>query len=198
MKRFIGLVSVVLIACAANMFAAEVKGGFKVGLNLSNITMKDEDMDFSMSTGVVLGGFVDIGFHDVVSFQPEFLYSMKGAEYDEMGYKIEVRFHYLEIPLLLKIGVPIEDASVKPYFLVGPALAIKVSESIKEGGEEETEDKAEGFDAGVVFGGGIEFGRVSVGVRYDLGFMNISKGEGEDEGDEVKNRAISVLLGVKF
>ena len=186
MKRFIGLVSVVLIACAANMFAAEVKGGFKVGLNLSNITMKDEDMDFSMSTGVVLGGFVDIGFHDVVSFQPEFLYSM------------EVRIHYLEIPLLLKIGVPIEDASVKPYFLVGPALAIKVSESIKEGGEEETEDKAEGFDAGVVFGGGIEFGRVSVGVRYDLGFMNISKGEGEDEGDEVKNRAISVLLGVKF
>ncbi len=198
MKRFIGLVSVVLITCAANMFAAEVKGGFKVGLNLSNITVKDEDIDFSMSTGVVLGGFVDIGFTDVVSFQPELLYSMKGAEYDEMGEKLEIRIHYLEIPLLLKIGVPIENASVKPYFLVGPALAIKVSESIKEGGVEETEDQAKGFDAGVVFGGGLEFGRVSVGARYNLGFMDIDKEEAGEEGDEVKNRAISLLIGVKF
>jgi len=201
MKRFIGLFSVVLIAFAANMFAAEVKCGLKVGLNLSDITMKAEGVkvDLSGRTGVALGGFVDIGFHDVVSFQPEFLYSMKGGKQEETGVgKLDIRLHYLEIPLLLKIGVPIEDSSVKPYLLAGPALAFKLSESIKLGGVDAPEDMAKSFDAGAVFGGGVEFGRVTVGVRYDLGFMDIAEKELEEEGVEIKNRAISVLLGVKF
>ena len=61
-----------------------IGGGVKVGVNFASISTDDddEDEDFGTRTGLVVGAFADIGINDQMSFQPEFLYTQKGASID--------------------------------------------------------------------------------------------------------------------
>ncbi len=152
---------------------------------------------------------------DGFGIQPEIGYSVKGfgvAETDR-GEEIitEYKISYIEIPVLIAYRFPLKGR-LKPGLVCGPyfGFAQKVREVQTAFGSTEKRDLDDNLaktDIGLVFGGNIHYrlGSISIllSVRYSLGFVNISKNIMEvsydfEEGDTIKNRALTVSLGIAF
>jgi hypothetical protein len=129
-------------------------------------------------------------------FAPEAFYVAKGYEDEDSQGK--VKMNYVEIPLLLRYGIPI-DGTIQPFLLGGPAIALQASCKYTDAdGDTGTcdevfgeEDSYKGFDAGLMLGGGISRDNLSATIRYDLGLANISKAANWS----AKNRALMLLVG---
>lgn len=101
------------------------------------------------------------------------------------------------------------QSTVKPSLFAGPALAIKLSgkvwaEYAGESDEDDIED-TKGTDFGLIIGGGIDFGlgadskgKITVDLRYILGLTTIYKSVAGEEIVDVKNGALSLLIGYSF
>lgn len=221
-SKIIGVLMVVLFL-STTIFAGEITGkGIKAGLNIANLTGDDvEDTDPKM--GLAIGGFLTYSINDMFSIQPEILFTMKGMKIDyeetetddnwEYYAKSEGswKLNYLEIPVLAKLNIPMES-SVKPNIFLGPALGINLSATydmdyewwekedgviVEEGSESEDGDieDIKGADFGLIFGAGVEFGKITVDARYNLGLTTID--DSEEEAD-VKNSVISIMVGYSF
>ncbi len=181
----------------------------------------DVDVSKKMRIGAAFGGFIEYSINDNFAIQPEFLYTMKGVkgEFEEedpytgetVKVKGTIKLNYLEIPVLAKLSIPTQG-SIKPVFLLGPALALKLSaktkgeakgETIDESGSEDISSDVKDFDFGVVVGAGVDYelasgGKVTVDGRYTLGLTNVSDIEGAEEDLDAKNAVISVMIGYLF
>lgn len=159
--------------------------GIKAGVNLSNIKGNDLSLgsgnsgfDFkdkdNRSTGFVGGIFMRFGREFYV--QPEILLSQKGGKFDvyktgltnDEG-KVDVRFSNLDIPVLLGYRfAKIFRVNVGPVASFRLSDSGKISDSFNKYTDKNTEatfDKnmAIGYQAGV----GVDFGRLSLDVRYE-------------------------------
>jgi hypothetical protein len=128
---------------------------------------------------------------------------MKGAKSSDTGGDLTVKLSYLELPLLLRYDIGSGGEGMRPFVHAGPALALKLSCSfeatdgsanVSTGCDDENGDGgAKSFDMGLMFGGGFAFRHMdhtfSIGVRYNLGLLNIA--EGEDLS--TKNRVLSIV-----
>ncbi|MBL7108046.1 MAG: PorT family protein [Candidatus Cloacimonetes bacterium] len=198
------LIVLMLLTVSSVVFAQGITAkGVKVGLNLSTFTGDDADwegVDKKMRIGFAIGGFITYEINEMFALQPELYYSMQGAKYKssegEDGTLI-FKYNYIQVPILAKVNIPVEG-SVAPNIFLGPAIGIKVSSKIwwEEEGEEEEEDAEDvkSTDFGLVFGAGVEFGKITVDARYNLGLSTIA-----DEGDaDDKNSVISLMVGYSF
>ncbi|MDQ6477413.1 porin family protein [Dyadobacter sp. LHD-138] len=164
--------------------------GVKAGANLSNINGND----LSLGSGGNAFNFKDnsdrtLGFAGGVFFrfgkdfylQPELLLSQKGAKFDFDNSvndgKVDVRFSNLDVPLLFGVRIA-------KFFRInaGPMASLRLSDNGKLGDSFNevtgSNSKAEfnnrlafGYQAGV----GVDFGRMSLDVRYEGNFNDIVK-----------------------
>jgi hypothetical protein len=180
--------------------------GFKVGLNMANLSGDDVIEGTDSKMGFCLGGFVTYSLNEMIALQPEVLYTMKGAKWEEevFGETLEVTWtlDYLEIPILAKVVIPTQG-TVKPNLFVGPALGINLRGKAKAeiAGESEEGDieDMKSTDFGLVFGAGIDFGlphsAITVDGRYVMGLSTIDDSE---EKADVKNGVITFMIGYSF
>jgi len=214
MKKLMVVIGVLLLATAV-LAQDEGKGltakGFKVGLNIANVTGSDVDPFMAAITdlagvtasnktliGFSFGGFVTYNFSPTVALQPEVFYSMKGftISFEDM-YDADVKMDYIEIPVLFKFMFG--TGTAKPCLFAGPSLGILVSSKIKAEGESvDAKDLWKSTDLGLVFGGGVDFpagkGKMTVDGRYTMGMTKIPDG-----GDvDIKNSNISFMVGYGF
>ena len=200
MKRKVAAILLAIVALAASPTYAQVTGGFKIGVNFADLSFEDEEgeQEFDSRTGLVVGGFVDVPVAPGFSFQPEFLYSQKGAKFtdDFDDTEFTIKYDVFQIPLLAKFNFGANDAPVQGFIVAGPALAFKTSAKITAEDDafedEDLDDEVESFDFSGIIGAGVKFGMASVEVRYDHGFRNI---DSEDQA-EIKTKTFSVLFGV--
>ncbi len=159
---------------------AQVSGGIKGGLNFANV---DVDGDPDGKTGYHVGAFLNIGFAGI-SLQPEFLYSVKGAE--------DFDLTYIEIPILLKKNF----AKVVNVHL-GPQFGILTKAEADFGsGSQDIKDGIKGSDLSVVFGAGVDLPMgLSGGLRYVLGLSDI---DDDFLGTEIKNKTFQLYIGYKL
>lgn len=195
---------------AAAQFGGDREIGFKLGLNLSTLDGEGFD-DADTRTAFTGGGFVRLGITNMLSIQPELMYSPKGAESEEdvngSTFTTAIELDYIEVPVLIRADVA-SGAMLAPYIYGGPAFAFEASCSITgegEGVEFEADcDEGEGeglerksFDVGAMVGGGLSFpagpGSILIEGRYNFGLINIA--DSDNENVDVKNRAGSVLAG---
>jgi len=176
--------------------------GIESGLNLANMSLTP-NFTTSSRTGLMVGGFADIGISRIVSIRPGLRYVMKGFSTTGNGVTFNEKLSYLELPMLIKASIPLNH--VKPFFAAGPTLGIQLSasEEITNGGQVvQTNDAGtswETIDFGLYFGSGLDFHvadniDVFAGFGYTLGLTNVSK----IQGIESKNNGIQVTSGVKF
>jgi hypothetical protein len=180
-----------MVFVGAYSFAnAQVSGGIKGGLNFANV---NTDGDPDGKTGYHVGAFLNIGLGGI-SLQPEFLYSVKGAE--------DFDLTYIEIPILLKKNF----AKVINIHL-GPQFGILTKAEMDLGfGSEDVKSNFKGSDISVVFGGGVDLPMgLSAGIRYIIGLSDINDDFDFDLGfsatpnvAEVKNKTFQVYLGYKL
>lgn len=168
--------------------------GIKAGANLSNVNGSN---DLSLNSGSSAFNFKDndnrsLGFAGGVFFrfgktfylQPEILLSQKGGKFNvykdgvqDGDGKVDVRFSNLDVPVLFGVRVA-------KFFRVnvGPMASLRLSNNgkIKDSFDDVTGSNSSaeinnrlafGYQAGV----GVDFGRVSLDVRYEGNFTEIVK-----------------------
>jgi len=218
MKKIILTVATALIA--QNIFA-QISIAPEAGINLSNVTIKDDDGnkdDYSSKVGLRAGAYVNIPVAKGFFIQPGLLYSMKGAQTSQtqsiLGYtatvKASINMSYLEIPL--NIGYDYDFgkaggifATAGPYLGYGLSGKAKASAKVTGMPEQKTEndinfgsgdDEVKRIDYGLNFGAGYRspFG-VYARIQYGLGLANISNGDGDAS---IKHKGWALSLGYAF
>ncbi|KAA5536397.1 PorT family protein [Taibaiella lutea] len=218
MKKIIIIIAAALTA--QNTFA-QISIAPEAGINLSNLTTKDDNgnsEDFSSKVGLRVGAYVNIPVSHGFFIQPGLLYSMKGAQQNgtesllgfTVNYKLSLNMNYLEVPLNIGYDYSLGNAggifvTAGPY--LGYGLSGKAKTSVKITGmpdqNDESDikfgsgnDEAKRIDYGLNFGAGYRtpFG-VYARAQYGLGLANISNGDGDAS---IKHKGWALSLGYAF
>jgi hypothetical protein len=184
--------------------AQTVQGGIKGGVSFSTLDGFGDvignlpQIDTENRINWLAGVFVKVNLGRFFAFQPEVLYVRKGARLALTGLfteSVTYNLSYIDIPLLARVQTSRGNGF---YLLVGPSIGLNVTaEAEDEAGE--TEDVKDGIntsDMGLVIGAGVDFAHLVLEGRYTQGLSNILK-DALDEAP-VKNRAVSLLFGIRF
>jgi len=194
-----------LLVTISTAHAQGITGGLKAGMNIANFHGDVVGGLFESKMGFCAGGFITFKVANIVAIQPEVLYTQKGSKWEAefIWGTWNINLNYLEIPVLLKVIMPIQGM-IKPHLFVGPYFAFNLTAKgkIEDNGQSDEDDIDEfvkDTDFGAVFGGGIDFGlpagKIVFDARYSLGLTAIYE---EVFGFDVKNNVFSFMLGYAF
>lgn len=207
------------------VMSTQVILGVRGGLNLGNASLSpDLPSGYSKSnrSGIVAGGYAELGIAEGLYITGEVLYAQMGLKASVpvslLGAPVSgtaegtQKSDYIYVPISLKYKFPIPESSVRPYVFGGPSIGFNVSsKSVTEfsgqvaqfvgqtSTEEDTKDSTKSVDVAAHVGAGVEF-EVSSDVllfvdgRYSLSFTNASKAASQ----EIKARNIMIMGGVGF
>jgi hypothetical protein len=179
-----------LLFITAVMFTTSVYGqsekqdtrfGIKGGVNISNMFTEDVD-DKNTVIGFNAGLFLKLPLTSNFSFQPELLYTTKGAELNYSSTLITgsatFTLGYIEMPLLAVINLT-ENVNIHGGVYLASLTNAKVK-NVSDVGLFNFEDELdrsdfEMFDYGLVFGVGLEFDKINLGIRYEYGMQPVGK-----------------------
>jgi hypothetical protein len=169
-----------LVTSSIMVFAQAPKFGFKAGVNLNNVSSNDEELNEELAgrTSIHLGVITDFKMSKSLSFQPQLLFSGRGAKVAHEDHSDVYAFNSIEIPL----NFTYRKNAAKGVFLgVGPSLGYNLSGKVKE--DHDSEDiefgSAEGeikrFDLGLNAILGYQFSnKYFVSTNYSSGLSNWS------------------------
>ena len=207
MKRLTFVCLAMLCAAALVPQSLDAAVGIKGGYSLSKFSVVSVDPvpvfdNLNFYTG---GIFFDIklGF---VSIEPEILYVRMGANLKVDTTRMESRFEYVQVPVLLKLNI-VPAGPVRPFLYGGgygsylwKATGIEWLDGAMVGEPVDMSDTYQKYDYGLIGGGGLAFHlpgiSISVEGRYNYGLMNIMMDP--PAGESTKNRSIMVLAGIGF
>ncbi|MEN7550790.1 porin family protein [Rapidithrix thailandica] len=208
------ILSIAFALCSMAYAQAQLSGGLKAGLNLSNISNLDmeEDIDMKSKIGYHFGAYLNAKLAEKISIQPEVLFSTQGSKAsdseEDSGYSyeydIKANVNYLNIPVLVTFHV---NEMFNLY--VGPQAGFLLSAELKSEATEEGPDGKESYessmdmkeymkstDFGVVFGAGVNLpAGLNASLRYNLGLSDIAE---ENEGDAIKNGVLQLSVGYRL
>lgn len=196
MKKFL---ICVLVMSAAISASAQVKFGVKGGLNMSMLSMSDEDGDYDIDAkpSFYIGALAEFELQTRTSLAIELLYADHGAKYSEDGYEETFKMPSLMLPVLFKCEV-VDNLNLGfgPY----ASYLLKREVEYEEEGIKVTADIGE-YYKDVDFGAcvDVEYNLSSglfVNARYNLGLANIAKDFGYDEKSKLS--ALQIGVGFKF
>ena len=186
--------------------------GFKGGYNYSSFNGDvAKDNTLKGLSGFYVGALLELPLGDVISFQPEVIYSRQGAAWEQkkiLGeFKKDLKLDYLNIPVMAKVnlGPLFLQGGVQFGFLVG-----KPEVSYTRGAQRVTEkvdkDAYAAFDFGVGAGLGVNLSQhFFVEARYTHSLTNALdpnnnslKNAHISDDNNFKNAVLSLGLGVKF
>jgi len=201
MKSFIiifkkKIVLIVIVTFVINSAFSQTKFGIKAGVNFASLSdvegshvrlLKKDGMAIGFHAGV----FTNVSLIDVISFQPELIFSMQGGY--QKDYQHETidpkllhvpesfssylfQLGYIQLPLLFEIK-PVANLGI----LTGVQLGLNISRKCinikyRGRGTDYFNFYGSGFkklDAGLVYGLQYTFAdKITIGARYNLGLSN--------------------------
>jgi hypothetical protein len=213
MKTLLLSASVALLAAAAApaAHAQGIRFGVKAGANLSNLAGDLTNQDqYNNRWGFHGGIMVNFGIADIVSIQPEVLYSQKGFKYADQNITVlnntyrnsgNVRYDYLDVPILVRVR------AAGAFFEVGPQYSYLMNAStnreqtlngnnvsnIGSGTTDLSNVRRNefGYAAGLGFQASNGF---MIGVRYNGAFTDFAKNSNYSN-DEFRNARNSTFQG---
>jgi outer membrane immunogenic protein len=197
------LVVVCLLGHSQALRAQPVSAGVKAGVTAARMPGVTDAVEVAVDEESRWGGtggvFLTLPLNDLVAFQPEALYVVKGATLVSraVSYTLSFDARYLEMPLFFRFG----RSSRRLFLLAGPYLGFRLAAEAREvvDGVTETRDFADQMkrvDVGVSFGAGATFGRFLVEGRWTEGLRDV---ESEDRfGTTVRHRVLAALAGFRF
>lgn len=209
--------AVILTLCSLVMAAAASAGllpqyGIKAGVNVSDINM--DDIESSPQTGYVAGLFMNLS-SPLLHLQAELLYTSRKSElgaFSPSSYNVETNTHYVQVPVLVKFGLPLP--LVSPSVYAGPAAAIPIkSEMTDRGGDwVDVNDFNQDLVWSLILGADLKlFDKLIVDIRYDFGVTDLNdipvgdilddindEFADADEYRDLKDRTFTVMAGFQF
>jgi hypothetical protein len=184
MKKIIfTVVAVFTLGFVSAQEKEDMSFGVKGGLNLATVTNTAGSKTLA---GFHVGFFGTFMLDDSFALQPEVLYSMQGAKFDDGDLKLD----YIAVPVMLKYYVA-DAFSLE----LGPQVGFLVA--AKEDGVDIKND-VKSIDFGINFGASYDITEnFMLGARYNLGITRwqdqLFPGEAES-----KNSVFMISLGYKF
>jgi len=172
--------------------------GVKGGLNVSTISNKGWDTT-SSRIGFYAGGYMHAPVNQVLSIQPEILYSSVGSRYTNANTSHTRSLDYITMPIMFQF-------ELIPSFFVeaGPQLGFMIGNKDKTtvGNKSVTisdSDSYNPFDLNVVFGAGFRVNRgISITARYFTGLTDISKNGQTTFKNDDKLRNSGFQFGIQY
>ncbi|MGI9038260.1 MAG: outer membrane beta-barrel protein [Gemmatimonadota bacterium] len=196
--RLAALVALMVVTTASSALAQGRTFGVRAGTSISTLDVSVDDVfDEENRTGLVAGAFYNQSF-GLLGYQVEVLYANRGTAFQGGG---SIDLAYIEVPALLKIGVPV--GLLRPGVFGGVALGFNVACDLEdEGGKTSCDDIAEfsvnRTDLNAVFGADLQLGLGGLSLwgdgRYYLGLSDV--GEIEDVTVNFKNRSWEFTAGI--
>jgi len=206
MKKGISLFTIILLLFFTTQSFAQVRFGLKAGLNLANMTDKDDDdtysNDYKMKPGFHLGVTAEISISDKFAFEPGLLFTTKGFKVTESGYSGKANLNYLEVPMNAVFKHDLGTA--KLLIFAGPYVGFALSGKATGDGDDYTfkigtnsdEDDLKPLDLGLNFGAGVEIKSITISLQYGFSLANIAAYS--DNGTKLTNKVLGISLGYKF
>ena len=166
--------------------------GLKAGLALAN--WRGQGVSGTKSNvGFQVGGLARIDINDLLSLQPELLYSQKGYNSEANGLKTKSTLSYVDLPLLLRVNAG------NLFFEAGPQLGYLVARNVTLSGTMSVTGSGTSglskFDAGYIAGLGYQFASsLNLGLRYNGGLTSVD----ERRKAKVYNSAFQLQVGYLF
>lgn len=202
--------STILIFLFANTSVAQnennsrlgIKGGFNVTSLLDNSAESG-----NMKIGINAGVFLRIAMNDLISFQPEFIYTMKGGtlDYNDLvSGSVKFSANYLEVPLLAVFNIT-KNVNLQGGVYLASLSNVKVKNKGSLGTynfEALNKDDFNTFDFGLAGGIGVDFDKLSAGLRYDFGLRSIGNkktfGGQTVRFPDARNSAFQIYVGLSI
>ena len=179
---------------AAQAQRSNVSLGIKAGPSYSGF-IGAQATNYESVFGFHAGVFANIGLTDLFAFQPEIIYSQKGAKVPNID--LTTRLNYVDIPLSFHVNA---DGL---FFEAGPQLGILVAAKDKLGSVSvDRKTLYNTLDFGYLAGLGYQ--RKSgpgIGIRYNGGFTNVEKSRTVGNvtvQNNIRNSAFQLYLTYSF
>jgi hypothetical protein len=151
-----------------------------------------------------VGAFAEFPLGDILWLTPGLYYVQKGADADASGID-DIAIDYLEVPLLLRVGVS-QRSPIGVDLFLGPTFAFQVKCDAETAtvsvdcADDAMNDLSKSFDLGLAVGGGLSFGLTPalslIGTAlWDLGLTSIDDSAADRD---IKNEAILLNLGFRW
>lgn len=118
----------ILSCAAATPITAQVsplQGGVDVGVAIATLVGSDTDGTESRSAAYFGGSFIFHRDGSASGFQTGLLYVPKGATALLTGGVAALEIGYVEMPFLLRLGLPLQGSGVMPVFIVGGSVGLR-------------------------------------------------------------------------
>lgn len=180
--------------------AQNIAFGPKLGISA---TAFEGDINNQEGRGSLLAGlFFNTGSSSIFAFQTELLLHQKGSYSENTTFNVsrDIEVNYLEIPMMVKFGLPI-DQTFYPNFYLGGYYASRLNSTYQlkqlDGGFTISDDvNTAADDYGYIMGLGLDVFSdnlfFTLDGRYGIGQKNISTRDNE----ELYNRSFTVSAGV--
>lgn len=204
----LSLIAIVMFAGSATAAAQEREFGAKAGPSFSMLAFEpDGSGRYDRRIAADGGGFVVLPLAHRVAVQLEALFTAKGAKlYDpDQDLTGSIVLHYFDLPVLVRIqGARWGSGSFHvfggPYAAFRLSAKREVSTSAglgRSGAKEDIRREVERLDTGWVAGAGLNAGRwIVVEGRYMRALSALNTDN--SDGFRIRNRAISIMAGVRF
>ena len=208
---------IIMTVCGLSQVHAQ-DFGVKAGYNYSTFSGETSSIStIEGLSGFYIGGLVDLPISDVLSIQPELIFSRQGValrqEIKGFGFNVsinnaDIRLDYLNIPVMAKVnlGPLFLQGGVQFGFLVGKPELGRYITNVRVGTLLD-KDSYNSFDFGVGAGLGFNFNRrFFAEARYTHSLTNVfdpnddyfkASGIGSNNNN-FKNAVLSIGLGMKF
>lgn len=190
-----------VMLATAQLVNAQLSGGLKGGINLTNQKWEiefqgDSDSEKYNGTGFHIGGYLTKSLSDVITLQPELMFNVLKADVEDEDFTM----NYISLPVMLGYGVE----NNKLILQAGPQLGFLLStdpEELKD------EDAIKSIDFSFNFGATVNFDKLNLSVRYSLGLANLTGDAlmdeleailGEDIDLKIKNNNLQLSIGYRL
>jgi hypothetical protein len=190
------------VECAS---AQSISFGLMAGGSLSTFT-GDAASDVKNYAGFIAGGFVRLSLAGF-AVQPGAYYTMKGAKSSDFSETTgeKTAIDYIEIPIVVRLHMgPI-------YVGAGPAIGFKLGCKVtlnsgstagtsQDCADATTFGSAKSTEFTGIAEAGVEFGKLSIGGRADIGLSNVYEAAivGSASTIHAKTRTLSAVIAVRF
>ena len=192
MKKLLLIAIVILISSSWNVSNAQVRAGFKLGVDFSYLKLKAgdgytlDDLDFKRLISPRMGFILEVGINDYLFMQTGVFGAAKGVRYNSERYIKEKWYDSKEYEILASIDVPInfgykyDLGGAKIFAMAGPVISYNIyttnlykadneydndHQSIGTG----VDDEYKPLNFGINIEGGVEVDRFQFSAYYTQG-----------------------------
>ena len=202
MKKIYAVIILLAAIVVAQPAQAQVNIGLRGGLNISNMSLNKDVFDVSNRAGFFIGPSIKLGFGSIGA-DISALYDQREAKVSDETIKQK----NIVIPVNVRFNMGLGAASV--FLAAGPQFGFNIGDKEfkwkKENVENTFQLKKSNFSVNV--GGGVHFGKLDVGVTYNIAVGKTADVDAEGAWNttkdaiknfDAKNNAWQVFAAIYF